>query len=136
MKRFFVALVSGLFTLTSLAGTIDLQARLSDNTIQLAKNMAKTVTTTGAAIHLQSFNVTDAGFTNTIATAVGNAGLAYIVNNSTSGTVQVGFAADTYVLNLKAGEFAVLPLADATSALFCLSGSGETNNVEFYVHER
>lgn len=139
MNKLFVSLIAAVFSLISLsagAGSLDISAKLFDNTAAISKAMSKTVTTTGNAIHLQAFNVTDAGYTNTIATAIGDAGIAYIINNSTGGTVQVGFAAETYVLNLKAGEFAVLPLASATAAVYLLSSSGQTNSVELYVHER
>jgi hypothetical protein len=136
MKHITAILAAILFVFSAVAGTIDVTARIGDNTKSITKNLAKTISTTGAALHFQAINVTTAGATNTISTAVGDVGLAYILNNGT-GTVDVGFAADTYVMRLAAGEFAVAPLAPATAAVYLNAvTSGTTNNVEIYVTER
>lgn len=134
MKKILAFLFAVVISSAVLAGTIDLTARVGDNSRSITKTLSKTITTTGAGLHLQTVSVPLVEVTNTISAGVGDAGLSYILNSGAT-SVDVGFAADTYVMRLASGEFAILPLSTNTAAVYLKSVTG-TNTVEIYVTER
>lgn len=134
MRKFVVFLASAIISAASFAGVIDITARINDNTKQISKSLAKSIDYSGNDMHFVAVNVTAEGLTNTIQAGIGDAGLAYILNNGTN-DVDVGIGSDTYVLQIKSGEFAVLPLATNTASII-LDSRGGTQNVEIYVTER
>lgn len=137
MNRLNSFLLASIFVANSIAvaGTIDLNTRFSDNTKQITKTLQKTITYTGTAIDLRSVNVTATESTNAVSTAIGDAGATYILNAG-SGTVHVGLATGDFFAELRAGEYAVVPLATNTATLFFQSNADETNRVEYFISER
>lgn len=136
MKKLTAALAALIVTASlAMAGTIDLQTRFGDNTKQIVKTLSKTITYTGTGFDLRSVNVTDTESTNSISSAIGDAGVAYILNAG-SGTVNAGLATGDFFAELRAGEYAVVPLKTNAATLFFQSAAGETNRVEYLITER
>lgn len=77
-----------------------------------------TVTTTGDAVDYEAIIIGTSEATWTLAAGIGNAGFMLIKNTDATNYVQVGFATGVYVLRIKAGQSALLPLEPATAAIF------------------
>ena len=114
--------------------TININASLGDSDIGINRSANKSVTTVGNALDYRRVDALVTEVVHTIDASIGDAGLCMIVNMDDTNFVEVGFATTVYSMKILAGQFALLPLASATSALY-LKADTATCEIDIYIRE-
>ena len=114
--------------------TLSVSASISDSTNGVSTSATKSVTTTGSALDVRILEIGTSEEEVTIATEIGDCGIAFIQNLDSTNYVEVGFLTTETQIKIPAGQFALIPLAPATASLF-MKANTDACDVKVYFHE-
>ena len=114
--------------------TLNINATISDASTGINRAGRATTVTVGNKLDYRRIDALTSEVTHTIDTSIGDAGWCMIVNEDETNFVEVGFATTVYPMKLLAGQFALIPLTPATSALY-LKADTATCEVDVYTRE-
>lgn len=111
------------------------QVHNTTNALKLAINNL-TITTAGDHMDFGRIVATQASeATHTIATDIGNCGIAMFINKGPTNFVDIGWqGTGDYPIRLKSGEFAIVRLPTTTATLYLLADTADVD-VEYWILE-